>query len=103
LESEFQFVDFSTAEFKKKIPTRFSGIENGIGILLPIGVPEIGTENRNSQHSSPAMSGNFCIQKGRALRGDFYLTNFHREIATSICYSMHLYVMELSSSFGDSN
>jgi hypothetical protein len=48
LESEFQF-DFSTVEFETKNPTRISGIRNGFKILLPMGVPEIGTENWNSQ------------------------------------------------------
>jgi hypothetical protein len=43
LESEFQFVDLSTAKFKKK--TGISGIKNRIRILLPMGVPEIGTKN----------------------------------------------------------
>jgi hypothetical protein len=41
---EFRFNDYSTAEFKKN-PTGISGIENGIGIPLPMGVPEIGTKN----------------------------------------------------------
>jgi hypothetical protein len=50
-ESEFRFLDFSTAEFKIKIQTGIFGIENGIGILLPMGVPEIGTENQSSQPS----------------------------------------------------
>jgi hypothetical protein len=50
-ESEFQFLDFSTAEFIRKILTGIFGIKNGIGIPLPMGVPEIGTENRNSQPS----------------------------------------------------
>ncbi len=35
----------------KTIPTRISGIRNGIGILLTMGVPEIGTKNWNSQPS----------------------------------------------------
>ncbi len=55
MESEFQFIDFSTVEFKKIIPTGISGIENGIGILLPMGVPEIGTEKWNSQPRQPAL------------------------------------------------
>jgi hypothetical protein len=46
---EYQFLDFSTAEFEKKNPTGIFGIKNGIRILLPMGVPEIGTKNRNSQ------------------------------------------------------
>jgi hypothetical protein len=36
---------------EKKIPTGIFGIKNGIGIPLPIGVPEIGTKNQNSQPS----------------------------------------------------
>jgi hypothetical protein len=51
LESEFQFLDFSTAEFEKKNLTGIFGIENGIEIPLPMGVPEIGTKNWNSQSS----------------------------------------------------
>ncbi len=35
----------------KKNPTGIFGIKNETGILLPMGVPEIGTENRNSQPS----------------------------------------------------
>jgi hypothetical protein len=45
LELEFQFLNISTAEFKKKNPTGIFGIKNGIRILLPMGVPEIGTKN----------------------------------------------------------
>ncbi len=48
MELEFQLVEFSTAEFKK-IPTGISGIKNGIGIPLLMGVPEMGTKNQNSQ------------------------------------------------------
>jgi hypothetical protein len=51
LKSEFRFLDFSTAKFEKKNPTGIFGIENEIGIPLPMGVPEIGTENWNSQPS----------------------------------------------------
>jgi hypothetical protein len=51
LESDFRFVDFLTAEFKEKNPARISGNENGIRILLPMGVPEIETKNWNSQPS----------------------------------------------------
>ncbi len=43
LESEFQFLYFSTAKFKKNL-TGIFGIENKFGILLPMGVPEIGTK-----------------------------------------------------------
>ncbi len=43
-ESEFWFDDFSTAKLKNKSTGR-SGIKNGIEILLPMGVPEIGTQN----------------------------------------------------------
>jgi hypothetical protein len=50
-ELEFQFLDFSKAEFEKKNPTGIFGIKNRIGIPLPMGVPEIGTENWNSQPS----------------------------------------------------
>jgi hypothetical protein len=45
-----RFVDFSTAELKKN-PTGISRIKNGVRILLPMGVPEIGTKNWNSQPS----------------------------------------------------
>jgi hypothetical protein len=48
-ELEFRFLDFSTVEFKNKNPTGIFGIENGIRIPLPMGVPEIGTKNWNSQ------------------------------------------------------
>jgi hypothetical protein len=48
---EFWLVDFSAAEFKKILPEYLES-EIGIGILLLMGVPEIGTENWNSQPSS---------------------------------------------------
>ncbi len=44
--------DFRTlqkSEFQKKNPTGIFRIVNGIGIPPPMGVPEIGTKNRNSQ------------------------------------------------------
>ncbi len=49
LESEFQFLNYSTAEIEKNFPTGIFGIENGIGIPLTMGVPEIRTKNWNSQ------------------------------------------------------
>jgi hypothetical protein len=49
LESEFQFSDSPDIGIQKKNPTGIFGIENGIGILLTMGVPEIGTKNWNSQ------------------------------------------------------
>jgi hypothetical protein len=42
------FLTLQTLEFKKKSTVIF-GIKNGIGIPLTMGVPEIGTKNRNSQ------------------------------------------------------
>jgi hypothetical protein len=54
LELEFQFDDFSTAEFKKN---GISRIKNKIRTPLPMGVPEIGTKNWNSQPSSPTKNG----------------------------------------------
>jgi hypothetical protein len=44
------FLTFQTSEFQN--PTGISGIKSGIGIPLPMGVPEIGTKNWNSQPSS---------------------------------------------------
>jgi aminoglycoside phosphotransferase family enzyme len=41
LESAFQFCDFSTAEFKKEFQLESLESNNGIGISLPMGVPEI--------------------------------------------------------------
>jgi hypothetical protein len=46
------FLIFSDIRIKKKKPTGISGIKNGIGIPLPMGVPEIGTKNWNSQPRS---------------------------------------------------
>ncbi len=43
---------FFNSGIQKKNPTLIFGIENGIGILLTMGVPEIRTENWNSQPSS---------------------------------------------------
>ncbi len=40
---------FFNSGIKKKIPTRIFGIKNRIRVPLPIGVPEIGTKNWNSQ------------------------------------------------------
>jgi hypothetical protein len=48
---EFQFSDFPDIGISKKNPTGISRIKNGIRILLPIGVPEIGPKNWNSQPS----------------------------------------------------
>ncbi len=48
LESEFQFVNFQQRNSKKNLTGIFE-IKNGIGIPLPMGVPEIGTKNQNSQ------------------------------------------------------
>jgi hypothetical protein len=45
----YNFLTFQASEFQKIIQTRIYGIKNGIGILLTMGVPEIGTKNRNSQ------------------------------------------------------
>ncbi len=49
--AEFQFSVSPDIGISKKNPTRIFGIENGIGIPLTIGVPEIGTKNQNSQPS----------------------------------------------------
>ncbi len=46
------FLTLQTSEFQKKNPTGIFGIKHGIGILLTMGVPEIETENRNSQPSN---------------------------------------------------
>ncbi len=45
------FLTLQTSEFKKYFPTGIFGIENGIGIPLPMGAPEIRTENWNAQPS----------------------------------------------------
>jgi hypothetical protein len=43
------FLTFQKLEFQKKNLTGIFGIGNRIGIPLPIGVPEIGTKNWDSQ------------------------------------------------------
>ena len=43
------FLTLQKSDFLKKNPTGIFGIVNGIGIPPPMGVPEIGTKNRNSQ------------------------------------------------------
>jgi hypothetical protein len=43
------FLTLQKLKFQKKNPTVIFGIENGSGIPLPMGVPEIGTKNWNSQ------------------------------------------------------
>jgi hypothetical protein len=45
------FLTLQTLEFKNYFLTGIFGIENGIGIPLTMRVPEIGTENPNSQPS----------------------------------------------------
>jgi hypothetical protein len=52
---EFPFSDFPEIRISKKNPTGISGTGNRIGILLLMGVPEIGTEKRNSQPSRGAV------------------------------------------------
>ncbi len=47
--SEFQFSSSPGIGISKKILTGIFGIVNGIGSPPPMGVPEIGTKNRNSQ------------------------------------------------------
>jgi hypothetical protein len=49
------FLTLQTSEFQKKNPTGIFRIENRIGIPLTMGVPEIGTKNRNSQPSLVVM------------------------------------------------
>jgi hypothetical protein len=53
--SEFQFSDSPEIGISKKNPTGIFGIVNKIGILPPMGVPEIRTKNRNSQPRNPKM------------------------------------------------
>jgi hypothetical protein len=48
------FLALQKSEFQKKNPAGIFGIVNGIGILPPMGVPEIGTKNQNSQPRLPA-------------------------------------------------
>jgi hypothetical protein len=61
----------------KKIPTRIFGIKNGIGILLPMGVPEIGTKNWNSQPRSKLLKpvhlpNPNCIQRRTPFHSLYY-------------------------------
>jgi hypothetical protein len=74
-ESEFRFLDFSTTEFEKNFPTGIFGIKNGIRIPLPMGVPEIGTKNWNSQPSNPCLK-HFDHQHLVMLRSDFSSKGF---------------------------
>ena len=48
---------FNSGFFFKTFLTRIFGIRNGSGILLPMGVPEIGTKNQNSQPRRRAVAG----------------------------------------------
>jgi hypothetical protein len=52
------FLTFQTSKFQKKNLTGISGIKNGIGIPLLMGVPEIGTKNWNSQPRTTLVLGN---------------------------------------------
>jgi hypothetical protein len=61
----------------KKIPTRSFGIKNGIGILLPMGVPEIGTKNWNSQ---PRTRPTYIYGDNKS-----QVTNSSRKKCNSIC------------------
>jgi hypothetical protein len=47
----YDFLTLQKSEFQKKNPTKIFGIVNEIGIPPPMGVPEIGTKNRNSHPS----------------------------------------------------
>ncbi len=60
LESEFWFSDSSDIGIQKKNPTGIFGIENRIGILLTMGVPEIGTKHQNSQPSIYIVMARHC-------------------------------------------
>jgi hypothetical protein len=55
-------------QYSKQFPTGISGIKNGIGIPLPMGVPEIGTKNFNFQPSNQSYerwpSTALCIPTG---------------------------------------
>jgi hypothetical protein len=57
------FLTLKTSEFQNKIPTGIFGIEHRIGILLMMGVPEIGNVNRNSQPSHSRCSNYNIITK----------------------------------------
>ncbi len=48
----------------KKNPKGIPGIENRIGIPLPMGVPEIGTKNWNSQPSCSGGGGGVACWQG---------------------------------------
>jgi hypothetical protein len=51
------FLTLQTSEFQKKNPTGIFRIKHGIGILLTMGVPEIGTKNQNSPPSPNGQTG----------------------------------------------
>jgi hypothetical protein len=70
---------FFNSGIREKFSTGIFGIKNGIGIPLPMGVPEIETENWNFQPCSPVRSvfrdpfsvfskasTSTCHQKGRS-------------------------------------
>jgi hypothetical protein len=57
------FLTLQTLEFQKKKTTGIVGIKNGIGIPLTMGVPEIGTKNRNSQNQDQDLRGTREIYK----------------------------------------
>jgi hypothetical protein len=56
------FLTLQTSEFKKYFLTKIFGIKNGIRIPLTMGVPEIGTKNRNSQPSAFATLKKYSTQ-----------------------------------------
>ncbi len=83
LESEFQFSDSPDIGIQKKNPTGIFGIESGIGIPLTMGVPEIGTKNRNSQPRGevlPQKSDNFDAWYRRLLIHKMFLQGKESEI-----------------------
>jgi hypothetical protein len=67
-------------EFQKTIPTGIFGIENGIGIPLTMGVPEIGTKNQNSQ---PSLLTELHISKDKEIK-DYWKIKTHKQLR-SIC------------------
>ncbi len=70
------FLTLQKSEFQKKTLTGIFGIVNGIGMPPPMGVPEIGTENWNSQPRLSLEQYRYLLISHSKLQRDLTLYTF---------------------------
>ena len=70
----------------KKNPTGIFGIKNGIGILLMMGVPEIGTKNRNSHPSNVSLAAMHQCMRGEGFE---FITKTPATILHPVAFGCH--------------